>query len=86
MGKFLTQKERISTPADLKMPTDREIFEEMTDNDFSWFGHNMLTALYEAQEANDLWPIREYVESWYRTLHVRHQPGYEEAIRWAREQ
>ena len=76
----------ISSPSDLDLPP--EVFDvllnALTDEGRANFERDLLHAIQRAQERNNLRPVREVLESWYRTLVVRQHPDYEESMAWAR--
>jgi hypothetical protein len=77
----------ISRPGDLDLPP--EVFDvllnALTDEGRANFERDLLQAIQRAQERNNLRPVREVLEAWYRTLIVRQHPDYEASVAWARE-
>jgi hypothetical protein len=77
----------ISRPGDLNLPP--EVFDvllnALTDEGRANFERDLLQAIQRAQERNNLRPVREVLEAWYRTLIVRQHPDYEANVAWARE-
>jgi hypothetical protein len=76
----------ISHPRDLDLPP--EVFDvllsALTETGRANFERDLLHAIQQAQQRNNLRPVREVLEAWYRTLVVRKHPSYEENLTWAR--
>lgn len=76
----------ISHPKDLDLPP--EVFDvllkALTEKGRANFERDLLRAIQEAQQRNNLRPVREVLEAWYRTLVVRQHPDYEGNLAWAR--
>ena len=76
----------ISNPRDLDLPP--EVFDvllsALTEEGRANFERDLLRAIQQAQQRNNLRPVREVLEAWYRTLIVRKHPHYEENLVWAR--
>jgi hypothetical protein len=77
----------ISSPRDLNLPP--EVFDvllkALTDEGRANFERDLLRAIQRAQKRNNLRPVREVLEAWYRTLIVRQHPDYQESLAWARQ-
>ncbi len=77
----------ISSPKDLDLPP--EVFDvllsALTDEGRANFERDLLQAIQRAQKRNNLRPVREVLEAWYRTLLVRRHPDYQESLAWARQ-
>ena len=78
--------EPISSPADLDLSHEhfRVLTESLTEQGWRNFMRELIEAIERAQERNDLRPVRDTMESWYRTLLIRQTPGYEANLAWAR--
>ncbi|HEV8149559.1 MAG TPA: DUF6247 family protein [Gemmatimonadales bacterium] len=57
----------------------------LTDEGLAAFQRDLLQAIQRAQQRNNLRPVREVLESWYRTLVVRQDPDFEASLTWARQ-
>ena len=77
----------ISSPRDLDLPA--EVFDvllnALTDEGRADFERELLQAIQRAQQRNNLRPVREVLEAWYRTLIVRQHPDFEASMARARE-
>jgi hypothetical protein len=80
---------KITHPAELWLPArlDRasEIFASLTPDGKTQFISEFVTALYEARKTDNLRPLQDVVEGWYRTLVANRSPEYEAGIAWASE-
>jgi hypothetical protein len=76
----------ISSPGDLDLPA--EVFDvllgSLTKHGRANFERELLEAIRQAQKRNNLRPVREVLEAWYRTLVVRQHPDYEANLALAR--
>jgi hypothetical protein len=77
------------TPAELWLPARlervNEVFASLTPSGQAQFISEFFEALYEARRTDNLRPLQDVVEAWYRTLVARGSPNYEEGIAWARD-
>ena len=62
-----------------------EVFASLTARGRAKFISEFVEALYEARSTDNLRPLQDVVEAWYRTLVARRSPDYEAGIAWARE-
>jgi Family of unknown function (DUF6247) len=76
----------ISRPGDLDLPPEvfNVLLNALTDEGRANFERDLLHAIQRAQQRNNLRPVREVLESWYRTLVVRQHPDYAASMAWAR--
>lgn len=73
-------------PQDLELPPEiAEVFEGLTDEGRRAYVHKLMEALEAAQATNDLRPVRDVIEAYYRTLRVRQHPEYRRAIERAKQ-
>jgi len=81
--------ERITHPAELWLPSRLEradeVFASLSPSGRTRFISEFVQALYEARSTDNLRPLQDVVETWYRTLVARRSLGYEAGIAWARE-
>jgi Family of unknown function (DUF6247) len=81
--------EKITHPAELWLPARleraAEVFASLDARSQAQFISEFLQALYEARRTDNLRPLQDVIEAWYRTLVARRSPDYEAAIAWARE-
>jgi hypothetical protein len=77
--------EVIERPQDLNLPPETEtVFAHLTKHGAEVFSQEITRALLQAQDKGNLRPVKDVVEAWYRTLLLWSQPGYDEAVKWAR--
>lgn len=78
----------ISRPRDLDLPPEvfDVLLESLTEQGRANFERQLLEALRLAQKRNNLRPVREVLESWYRTLVVRQHPDYQASLAAARQE
>jgi Family of unknown function (DUF6247) len=62
-----------------------EVLSSLTDAGAKEFSDQMLKALAEAKEADDITPINAVIESWYRTMVFVEKEGFDEAYKTARD-
>lgn len=70
-------------PSQLRLPMPEQmnaVLPHLSPEGTSAFLHEVLTALQAAQANNDLRPVQEVVEAWFRTLLLRQHPEHPEAI------
>lgn len=70
-------------PSQLRLPMPEQmnaVLPHLSPDGTSAFLSEVLAALQEAQTNNDLRPVQEVVEAWYRTLLLRQHPEHAEAI------
>lgn len=88
-GMSPTPAEKITRPAQLWLPARleraNEVFASLTPRGQAEFISEFVQALYEARSTDNLRPLQDVVEKWYRTLVARRSPDYEAGIAWARE-
>jgi hypothetical protein len=81
--------ERITHPSELWLPSRleraNEVFASLTPSGRARFISEFVEALYVARSTDNLRPLQDVVEKWYRTLVARRSPDYEAGIAWARE-
>jgi Family of unknown function (DUF6247) len=77
----------INRPADLDLSPEvfDVLFKALTEHGRANFDRDLLRAIQQAQQRNNLRPVREVLEAWYRTLVVRQHPDYEGSLEWARQ-
>jgi hypothetical protein len=84
-----TPAEKITRPAELWLPARleraSEVFASLTPKGQAAFISEFVEALYAARSTDNLRPLQDVVEKWYRTLVARRSPDYEAGIAWARE-
>jgi hypothetical protein len=84
-----TPAEGITHPAQLWLPPRleraNEVFASLSPSGRARFISEFVQALYEARSTDNLRPLQDVVETWYRTLVARRSPDYEAGIAWARE-
>jgi hypothetical protein len=84
-----TPAEKITHPAQLWLPARleraNELFASLTPSGQAQFISEFVQALYEARRTDNLRPLQDVVEAWYRTLVARRSPDYEAGIAWARD-
>jgi hypothetical protein len=80
--------ERITHPAELRLPPRleraNEVFANLTPAGRASFISEFLQALYESRSTDNLRPLQDVVEAWYRTLVARSSPEYKAGVEWAR--
>jgi hypothetical protein len=81
--------EKITHPAELWLPARleraNEVFASLDAPSQAQFISELVQALYEARRTDNLRPLQDVIEAWYRTLVARRSPDYEAAVAWARE-
>jgi hypothetical protein len=80
--------EKITHPSQLELPArlDRvnKVFASLDARGRARFIGEFMQALYDARSTDNLRPLQDVVEAWYRTLVARGSPDYEAGIAWAR--
>lgn len=80
---------KITHPAELWLPArlDRasEVFASLTPDGRTQFISEFVGALYEARRTDNLRPLQDVVEGWYRTLVASRSPDYQAGVAWARD-
>lgn len=73
--------EQILTASDLGMPPQAaEVLSALTIDGSQAFSQQIVQALIKAQMKNDLRPVRDVVEAWYRTLLFVNDEGHDRAV------
>jgi hypothetical protein len=62
-----------------------EVFASLTPDGQTQFISEFVEALFEARQTDNLRPLQDVVEAWYRTLVASRSPEYEAAVAWAAE-
>jgi len=66
---------------DLPLPAQLEaVRPALSENGAKLFLEQLLDAIAQAKETNDLRPVQEVIEAWYRSLLFVQAPGHEEAM------
>lgn len=84
MGAQATEPIRIPADLDLSHEHFRVLTEALTEQGRLNLTLELIDAIERAQARNDLRPVRDTIEAWYRTLLIRQTPGYETNLAWAR--
>jgi hypothetical protein len=81
--------QKITHPAELRLPAHMErvseVFASLTPDGRTQFISEFVEALFEARQTDNLRPLQDVVEGWYRTLVASRSPDYEAAVTWASE-
>lgn len=81
--------EKITHPSQLELPAHLErvnkVFASLDEHGRARFIGEFMKALYEARSTDNLRPLQDVVEAWYRTLVALGSEDYEAGIAWARE-
>lgn len=85
----------IREPRNLRLPADvwavlehfktEEVLENLSEQGERNFQTELLEALRESITDNDLRPLQETLESWYRTLVVLRDPTFGPKFEWAQQ-
>ena len=71
----------IRAPKKMELPPEvSAVLGNLTDEGRQDFVTELLTAFTAAQETNDLRPVVDVIDAWYRTLLVREHPRYDEMM------
>jgi hypothetical protein len=62
-------------------PEAGAVLGHLTDAGRRHFIEDIVGALVTAQEGDDLRPVNDVIQAWYRTMQVRQSPGYEDAVK-----
>ncbi len=81
--------EAISRPADLHLPPEvQEVFRDLaphlTPSGQANLINELIAAVEESRQKNDLVPLQNVIAAWYRTLIVRRDPEYTKNMDWAK--
>jgi hypothetical protein len=80
---------KITHPAELRLPARlervSEVFASLAPDGKAKFIEEFVEALFEARQTDNLRPLQDVVEGWYRTLVANRSPDYEAAVTWAGE-
>ncbi len=78
--------EAISNPKDLDLPPEvfGVLLDALTEQGQASFTRELVEAIATAQRKNNLRPVHDVLEAWYRTLVVRQHDDYRAAMTWAR--
>jgi hypothetical protein len=81
--------QKITHPAELRLPARpervSEVFASLGPDGKTQFISELVEALFEARQTDNLRPLQDVVEGWYRTLVANRSPDYEAAVAWAGE-
>jgi len=82
-----THADAISSPRDLDLSHEQfaVLLNALNEQGRENFTRDLIKALETAQAKNNLRPVKEVLEAWYRTLTVRRHPDYQRNLAWARE-
>lgn len=76
--------EEIRSPADLDLPPQaHEVFQNLSPYGREVFIGELFEALDESARKDNLRPLKDTIEAWYRTLIVRQDPNYEDNMKRA---
>jgi len=76
--------ERITHAAELDLPPEvADVFAELTPAGRQQFTSEIMQAFVAARNTDDLRPLQDVIQAWYRTLLARRSPDYEAALEWA---
>jgi len=82
-----TYAQAISSPRDLDLSHEqfKVLLDALNEEGRENFTSDLVKAIEAAQARNNLRPVKEVLEAWYRTLVVRQHPDYQRNLKWARE-
>jgi Family of unknown function (DUF6247) len=80
-AKKITHAAELWLPARLERAS--EIFASLPPDGQTKFIGEFVEALYEARRTDNLRPLQDVVEGWYRTLVASRSPDYEAGVAWA---
>jgi hypothetical protein len=82
--------EKITHPSQLELPARldwvNKVFANLDESGRARFIGEFMRALYDARRTDNLRPLQDVVEAWYRTLVARGSTNYEAGIAWAQKQ
>jgi hypothetical protein len=80
-----TSSQKITRPAGLQAATDKfhQVAELANDDQLREFVAELHSAFLRAIETDDLRPIDDTIEGWWRSLRLMHHPRYEDSVRAA---